>query len=87
MERTEPRNRIRQRRPPTAGARLAVVPKKLSRLHRPEGTSLEAWQTALRRQFGREQRFLLKNTGGHPIFSEFEVTNPVSSRSSSPWWP
>ena len=54
------------------------MPKKLSRLHRPEGTSLEAWQTALRRQFGREQRFLLKNTGGHPIFSEFEVTNPES---------
>src|SRR5438094_2076887 len=78
MERTEPRNRIRQRRPPTAGARLAVVPKKLSRLHRPEGMSLEAWQTTLRRQFGREQRFLLKNSGGHPIFSEFEVTNPES---------
>src|SRR3989454_9504528 len=78
MERTEPRNRIRQRRPPTAGARLAVVPKKLSRLHRPEGMSLEAWQTTLRRQFGREQRFLLKNSGGHPIFSEFEGTNPQS---------
>jgi superfamily II DNA or RNA helicase len=40
--------------------------------------SLEAWQTMLRRQFGREQRFLLKNTGGHPLFSEFEVTNPKS---------
>jgi len=40
--------------------------------------SLEAWQTALRRQFGREQRFLLKNTGGHPVFSEFEVANPLS---------
>jgi len=54
------------------------VPKKLSRLHRPEGMSLEAWQTTLRRQFGREQRFLLKNSGGHPIFSEFEVTKPES---------
>ena len=52
--------------------------KKLSRLHRPEAMSLEAWQRALRRQFGREQRFLLKNTGGHPVFSEFEVTNPQS---------
>ena len=40
--------------------------------------SLEAWQRALRRQFGREQQFLLKNTGGHPLFSEFEVTNPQS---------
>jgi superfamily II DNA or RNA helicase len=38
--------------------------------------SLEAWQRALRRQFGREQKFLLKNGGGHPVFSEFEVTNP-----------
>src|SRR5712691_11254347 len=51
---------------------------KLSRLHRPEGMSLEAWQTALRRQFGREQTFQLKNIGGHPIFSEFEVINPQS---------
>ncbi len=40
--------------------------------------SLEAWQRALRRQFGPEQRFLLKNTGGHPLFSEFEVTNSES---------
>lgn len=40
--------------------------------------SLEAWQRALRRQFGPDQRFLLKNTGGHPLFSEFEVTNPQS---------
>jgi hypothetical protein len=38
--------------------------------------SLEAWQRALRRQFGREQKFLLKRTGGHPVFPEFEVTNP-----------
>jgi superfamily II DNA or RNA helicase len=52
--------------------------RKVSRLHQPEGMSLEAWQRALRRQFGREQQFILKNTGGHPIFSEFEVTNPQS---------
>ena len=38
--------------------------------------SIEAWQRALRRQFGREQSFLLKRAGGHPVFSEFEVTNP-----------
>jgi hypothetical protein len=37
---------------------------------------LEAWQTALRRDFGRAQRFLLKNTGTEPVFSEFVVTNP-----------
>jgi superfamily II DNA or RNA helicase len=42
--------------------------------------SLEAWQTELRRQFGREQDFRLKNIGGEPIFSEFEVTNPQTKR-------
>jgi superfamily II DNA or RNA helicase len=78
MGKIEPRNRIQRRQPPAAGARLTVGPKKLSRLHRPEGMPLEAWQTTLRRQFGREQRFVLKNTGGHPVFSEFEVTNPQS---------
>src|SRR3990172_7572494 len=82
VERTEPRDRIQQRRTSTAGGRPAVVPKKLSRLHRPEGMSLETWQTALRRQFGREQRFVLKNTGGHPVFSEFEVTNHKSRNPS-----
>ena len=40
--------------------------------------SLEAWQAALRRQFGREQRFTLRNLGPDPLFSEFQVTNPQS---------
>src|SRR5262249_20968106 len=51
---------------------------KLSRLHKPEGMSLEDWQIELRRQFGRSQGFLLKNVGDHAIFSLFEVTNPQS---------
>ena len=38
--------------------------------------SIDAWQRALRQQFGREQRFLLKRAGGPPVFSEFELTNP-----------
>jgi superfamily II DNA or RNA helicase len=49
---------------------------KLSRLHKPEGMSLEDWQIELRRQFGREQKYHLKNVGEHAIFSEFEVANP-----------
>ena len=53
-------------------------PRKLSRLHRPEGLTLEAWQAALRRQFGREQRFTLRNLGTDPVFSEFQVGNPQS---------
>jgi superfamily II DNA or RNA helicase len=51
---------------------------KLSRTHRPENMSLEDWQTELRRQFGREQKFQLKNSGDEPIFSDFQVTNPQS---------
>src|SRR5262249_26368456 len=53
-------------------------PPKLSRQHKPEGMSLEAWQIELRRQFGRAQKFRLKRLGDDPIFSEFEVTNPQS---------
>lgn len=58
-----------------------TFPRKLSRLHRPEGMTLEAWQAGLRRQFGREQRFTLQNLGSDPLFSEFQVTNPQSRTS------
>jgi len=34
------------------------------------------WQAALRRQFGREQRFGLRNLGSEPVFSTFRVDNP-----------
>src|SRR5205807_1578971 len=50
--------------------------RKLSRLYKPAGMSLEDWQIELRRQFGREQHFRLANVGDHPVFSSFEVTNP-----------
>ncbi len=52
--------------------------RKLSRLHKPAEMSLEDWQIELRRQFGREQNFKLQNKGEHPLFSEFQVTNPQS---------
>ncbi|MBI3407345.1 MAG: DEAD/DEAH box helicase family protein [Planctomycetes bacterium] len=38
--------------------------------------SLEDWQIALRRQFGGEQRFRIKNVGDHAVFSEFLIVNP-----------
>ena len=56
-------------------------PTTLSPTRRPEGMSLEAWQIALRREFGRAQRFRLKNIGGDPVFSEFTVTNPQTGGS------
>ncbi len=49
--------------------------KKISRLRKPEGMSLEQWQIALRRQFGTRQDFRLENIGTQPIFSEFLVSN------------
>lgn len=56
-------------------------PKKVSRLHKPDHLSLEEWQVELRRQFGREQDFILTNRDDEKFFSEHEVTNPASQRS------
>ena len=53
--------------------------RKLSRTHKPQDMSLDAWQRALRRQFGREQPFTLKNVDGEPVFSEYQVTNRDTS--------
>src|SRR5262245_18994463 len=52
--------------------------RKLSRQHKPEDMSLEAWQVELRRQFGPQQSFRVKNLGTLPVFSDFQVLNPVS---------
>ncbi len=68
------------RRRKAAKGRAGSVEKKLSRLRKPEEMSLDDWQVALRRQYGREQKFRLKNLGEDPIFSEFEVTNPETQR-------
>ena len=53
---------------------------KVSRTQMPSNMTLEQWQTHLRKQFGREQSFTLKNVGANPAFSEFLVTNPESRR-------
>jgi hypothetical protein len=41
----------------------------------PENLSVEEWQIALRRQFGREQAFAFENIGAEAFFSEFIVAN------------
>ena len=51
---------------------------KLSRTHAPVDLSPADWQRGLRRQFGREQSFVLENLGSDPFFSEFRVTKPGS---------
>ena len=50
------------------------------RNRKPDEMSLENWQVALRRQFGRQQKFRFKNVGADPLFSEFEVRNPQTKR-------
>jgi superfamily II DNA or RNA helicase len=54
---------------------------RLSRLHKPAELSLEDWQAGLRREFGRVQKFKIRNLGDEPIFSEFLVTNPETKSS------
>lgn len=51
---------------------------KLSRMHPPVDLSPIEWQRGLRRQFGREQAFILENKGSKPFFSEFRISNPQS---------
>ena len=56
----------------------AARPRRLSRTRPPTDLTIPDWQTALRRQFGREQAFSYRNLGGDPVFSEFAVHNPDS---------
>ena len=74
-QRLHPATPAPQHRKAKSRARRAPA---VSRTRKPEGMSLEAWQTALRREFGRQQRFLLENVGKEPVFSEFAVTNPAT---------
>jgi superfamily II DNA or RNA helicase len=53
---------------------------KVPRTHKPEDLSVEDWQRALRKQFGEQQIFTLRNNGDHPVFSEFSLTNPASGK-------
>lgn len=58
--------------------RLHAKPVKLSRVIPPPAMSLEEWQVALRRQYGQEQKFGLRNLGDQSVFSDFEVSNPAT---------
>ena len=55
--------------------RRAPAEPRLSRTRQPDAMSVEDWQASLRRQFGREQSFVLERLGAEP---EFVVSNPQS---------
>ncbi|MBI4559020.1 MAG: DEAD/DEAH box helicase [Candidatus Hydrogenedentes bacterium] len=59
---------------------VKATPIKTPRTRKPEHMSVEEWQVALRREYGRGQVFEIKNLGAEPFFSEFAVTNPKSGR-------
>ena len=73
---TSPKNTAAKAK--SAKSEKPVKPVKLSRQVPPADMSLEQWQIALRRQYGREQTFGLRNLGDQKVFSDFEIGNPAS---------
>ena len=45
-------------------------PRRYSRTQQPSDLSAQEWQVALRRQFRREQMFVLRNLGNEPILRQ-----------------
>lgn len=53
-----------------------VQPKaKVSYYKKPENLSLDRWQYELRKQFGEEHEFSIKNIGHEPYYSDYQVYN------------
>jgi superfamily II DNA or RNA helicase len=73
---TRPKSPASKKRKPTKPTKPSEP--RLSRTRRPPELDVVDWQTALRRQFGREQAFGLENLGAEPVFSDFRVSNPAS---------
>jgi len=69
---------LRRAKPKPAVRPKTSAEPRLSRTRRPETLPAADWQAALRRQFGREQNFGLRNLGTEPVFSTFRVDNPDS---------
>ncbi len=57
------------------------IPKKISYHRKPDNLTLEEWQVALRRQFGKdnEHEFRIINVGNREFFSDFQVTNALTN--------
>ena len=66
------------RMPVAKGRKTARKPPRISHTRQPDDLTTPEWQVALRRQYGREQAFTMKNLGDDAVFSEFAVHNPAS---------
>ncbi len=58
--------------------KVKVTRPRTPRTRKPKDMSLEEWQIALRREYGREQDFRFEKVGDEPFFSDYLVTNPKS---------
>jgi hypothetical protein len=59
-------------------AKQKKAKKEVSFYKKPEDIALDAWQFALRKQFGESNPFVINNQGTHPVFSDFTVFNPAN---------
>ncbi|HUN03942.1 MAG TPA: SWIM zinc finger domain-containing protein, partial [Niabella sp.] len=61
------------------GKKKKVNPKiPLSHSRKPQYMTEAEWQLALRKQIAEKEIFTIKNLGNQPIYSDFEVHNPLS---------
>lgn len=75
---TRAKTSVSTREPHRKSARPDSAEPRLSRLRHPAEMPIEDWQAGLRRQFDREQFFIVENLGAKPGFSESAVANPQS---------
>lgn len=47
---------------------------------KPEELTVEEWQKALRKQFAAGKKFIVKNIGDQPLYSDYEVYNPETKK-------
>jgi superfamily II DNA or RNA helicase len=62
----------------TSSSKKPKRKKEVSFYKKPEDIALDAWQFALRKQFGETNPFTINNQGTHPIFSDFTAFNPAT---------
>ena len=57
------------------------IKKRVPYSRKPAEMSVDEWQAELRKQFATDQKFKIQNTGDHPFYSDFEVSNPETGKS------
>jgi SNF2 family DNA or RNA helicase len=57
-----------------------MAEKKIAYSRKPDELTIDEWQSELRKQFARDQKFRITNIGTHPVFSDFKIFNPASGK-------